>query len=254
MFNQLVYQPLFQTLVFLYHLLGDNLGLAIIALTLLIRFLLIPFTLPSLKVVNKLKDLKPQLDELKRQFGNDKARFQQEQMKLYQEHKINPVSGCLPQIATLVVFYALYRVFIDFLKNGTGVGQGIGLNFLWFNLANPDTLYILPALAGLSQLILSLMVLPGADTTAERTLASKTPSKADDKKAEDMTDMATTMQQQMVFIFPVMIFFAALKFPSGLAVYWVITTVFSVVQQYFISGLGGLVPQLQKVTKFFRQR
>ena len=69
-----------------------------------------------------------------------------------------------------------------------------------------------------------------------------------------MTDMATTMQQQMVFIFPVMIFFAALKFPSGLAVYWVITTVFSVVQQYFISGLGGLVPQLQKVTKFFRQR
>lgn len=242
-----LYQPLLFILKFLTNSLDGNLGLAILTLTFLIRLVLIPLTVPGMKVAKKMRELKPHLDELKKKYAKDKKRLQQEQLKLYQQHKVNPLSGCLPQIVQIVVVFALYRVFIDFLENGNLNGANINLSFLGMNLAEPDTTYVMPILAGLSQLIFALIILPGADTTAEKTLAASTPSKKDDKKAEDVTEMSETMQKQMVYIFPAMIFFMSLKFPSGLALYWVASTTFLIIQQYFISGPGGLAKFVEKI-------
>jgi YidC/Oxa1 family membrane protein insertase len=247
MFNTLAYQPIYNGLVFLYHLLGDNLGLAIIAVTLIIRFILLPLTLPAMRSAQKIKDLKPKLDELKQKHQGDKTALQQAQLKLYKENNINPAAGCLPYIVQLVVLIALYRVLIDFFQNGQLNGADVDLNFYWMNLGQPDNTYLAPIIAGITQLVLAVMILPGSDTAAEKAVASITPTKKDDKQAEDMSQMAQTMQQQMVFIMPAMTFFIALKFPSGLALYWVITTIFSIVQQYFISGPGGLVTYLKKL-------
>lgn len=249
MFNQIVLEPIKAGLIFFYHLLGNNLGFAIIAVTLVIRFVLIPLTLPSLKSAKKIKDLKPQIDKLKELHGNDKQALQLAQMELYKKHQINPLAGCLPQIINLVVLIGLYNVLLAFLKSGQINGSEANLSFYWMNLGEPDKTFITPLLAGLTQFVLALMLMPATSTTAEKTLALQTKSKKDDKKAEDMENMAETMQTQMLYIMPIMTIFISIKFPSGLGLYWIVTTIFSVIQQFSISGLGGLEKYTSLLTK-----
>jgi YidC/Oxa1 family membrane protein insertase len=171
------------------------------------------------------------------------------QLELYKKHNINPASGCLPQIINLIILIGLYRVLIEFLGSGQINGSQVNISFLWMNLGEPDKSYITPLIAGAAQFFMALMLAPATDTSAEKLLASKTPTKSDDKKAEDMTDMASSMQQQMLFIMPIMTTVLALRFPSGVTVYWIITTLFSIVQQYFISGWGGVERYAAKVFK-----
>ena len=163
----------------------------------------------------------------------DKAALQKAQLELYKKHGINPAAGCLPNILQLIILIALYQVFMNSLK---GDSTSFNTSFLWLNLTTSDPLYILPILAGLSQLVLSLMLSPAIEHHPEKTA----------KKTEDVQDMAETMQQQMLFMMPIMTGIIALKFPSGLALYWVATTVFSVIQQYFVSGWGGLALSIKK--------
>lgn len=234
MLNFLV-NPITQVLIFLYGITGQNLGLAILLLTLAIRSILVPITIPSLKSAKKMQELKPKLDKLKEKFKGDKKKLQLAQLDLYKQEGINPAAGCLPQIAQLVVLIALYQVFIQFINGSEINGQPLNLSFLWLNLGKPDPFYILPILAGLTQLVLSLMMMSGLESHV------KAPKVKDEKKKEeDSLEMAQSMQQQMLFIMPAMTTLIALKFPSGLALYWVATTVFSLVQQYIISGPGGL--------------
>lgn len=234
MFNTLLYQPLLNVLFFLTSVLGGNLGFAIIVLTMLLRGILVPITIPSLRSAQKIRDLKPELDRLKKRFAKDKVALQKAQMGLYKQHGINPAAGCLPNILQLVILIALYRVFIDSLQNGS---LAVSTQFFWLDLAQPDPLYILPFLAGFIQLLLSLMLKPAIEHHKEK---SK-------QKTEDVQDMAETMQQQMLFIMPVMTVVIAFTFPSGLALYWVATTLFSLVQQYYLSGWGGLQKYLVKL-------
>lgn len=249
MFNTFLYQPILQALLWLNQLTG-SLGLAIIIITLLIRLVLMPISLPGMKAAMKMRDLQPELNKIKEKFKNDKTGLQQAQLALFQQHQVNPAAGCLPYILQFLVLIALYRVFIDYLNNGAAAG--VHLNFLWFNLKNPDPYYVLPILAGITQFVLSLMVLPASDPSANETLALATKTKTDDKKAEDLASMASSMQSQMAFVMPVMTAFIALKFPSGLALYWILSTIFSIIQQYFVSGWGGLVrlpSYMHKITK-----
>ena len=241
-FNVLLYQPLFQSLLFLTKILGGSLGLSIIALTLLLRFVLIPLTIPSLKSAQKIKDLKPELDKLKAKYGADKKQLQLEQLKLYQQHGVNPAAGCLPTLIQFAVLIAMYQVLMDFItKNGNL--SNINLQFFWFNVSQPDPIYILPLLTGISQLVLSLMLTPAIEHHPETTK----------QKTEDVQDMAETMQQQMLFIMPVMTAVLALRFPAGLALYWLITTIFSTIQQYFVSGWGGLIRYVNLAQTYVRR-
>lgn len=233
--------PINTLLIFLYGLSGQNLGFAIILLTLIIRGLLVPVTIPSLQSAKKLQELKPQLDKLKEKH-KDKQKLQLATLELYKQHGINPAAGCLPQIAQLLVLIALYQVFIKFINSGQFNGQSLNLNFFWLNLDKPDPYYVLPLLAGLTQLIFSFMMTSGLETHVK---APK--NKGEKQKEEDSLEMAQSMQQQMLYIMPAMTVLISLKFPSGLALYWVATTLFSLVQQYLVSGLGGLKPVLAKL-------
>jgi YidC/Oxa1 family membrane protein insertase len=248
MFN-LINNTILQTLTFFYQFLGSNLGLAIIALTLFIRSILIPVTLPSLRSAKKMQELKPLLDKLKKKHKNDKKKLQQAQMELYKQHNINPAAGCLPQIAQIIVLISLYRVLMDFI--GTDLINGVTLNlkFLWLDLSQPDPLYILPVLAGLFQLVFSITMQTGLKSEVK---APKNKQKK--QKEEDSLEMAQTMQKQMLYTMPLMTTIIALKFPSGLALYWTISTVFSLVQQLIVSGPGGLVPLANKIKSFTSSR
>jgi YidC/Oxa1 family membrane protein insertase len=235
MFNTILIQPITYILTLITQTVG-NYGLGIVILTLFIRLILLPITLPSLKMASKMRELQPEIDQLKKKHGNDKMALQQAQLELFKTHNINPTSGCLPNIFQFIILIALYQV-INGVINHHAAGS---INFLWLDITKPDHLYILPIIAGVTQLVLGVMMLPAIDTSAEKTLAANTTTKTDDKQADDMTAMAQSMQQQMLFMMPVMTLFLALKFPAGLSLYWVITTIFSIGQQYIASGWGGL--------------
>jgi len=238
MYHQFIYQPILNSLLWLYQITGHNLGFAIILLTLLVRGILIPFTLPQLKSAKKMALLKPELDALKKKHGQDKKLFQQKQLEFYKTHGVNPAAGCLPFIAQFVVLIALYQVFMKTL-GGDGMGEINTAFFLW-DLKGKDTTYILPALAGILQLVTSMALLPAIENEPE-----KRPGTPEQKA--DVADMATSMQQQMVFMMPIMTVIFSLQFPSGLALYWVITTAFSLIQQLVISGPGGLLTYVKKI-------
>ncbi len=241
MYHNLIYQPILNTLLWLYGVLGNNLGLAIIFLTLIVRGILIPFTLPQLKSAKKIAALKPELDALKKKHGHDPKLFQQKQVEFYKTHNVNPAAGCLPFITQFIVLIALYQVFMNSLGNGA-LGSGVSTVFFWWDLATKDSTYALPILAGVIQLVMSLALLPAIENEPEKRKGTKA-------QKEDIADMAQSMQQQMVFMMPVMTVIFSLQFPSGLALYWVISTAFSLVQQLVISGPGGLLRYQKKFLK-----
>jgi YidC/Oxa1 family membrane protein insertase len=249
--NTLIYQPILNLLLFFDRLTG-NFGLAIILLTIVIRIILIPFTLPGMKMSVKMRDLQPEINKLKEKYKDDKQGLQKAQMELFKTHKVNPAAGCLPMIVQFAVLIVLYRVFMDLL-GGSGSAAISSTQFLWLDLTKPDPYYILPILAGVTQLILSLMVLPPPPPASENALAVQTPGKAGEKKKEDMTDMAANMQKQMVFMMPAMTALIALRFPAGLSLYWITSTIFSIIQQYYVSGWGALPAYAQKLSARFRR-
>jgi YidC/Oxa1 family membrane protein insertase len=219
LWNLLFYRPILNSLIFLYKTLGSNFGLAIISLTLLTRAALVPLILPALRSARVLQDLQPELDGLKKKYKKDKRRFQEEQLKLYRERGVNPAGGCLPYLLQFLILIALYRVFIHFIQTGMIDDTQVQMDFLWLNLAKPDPFYILPILAGVSQFALAKMM------GSKR--AAKPPKETD--------DMAVAMQRQMIFVMPVMTVLIATRLPSGLALYWLTTTFFSIGQQYFLA-------------------
>lgn len=224
----------------LYSVLG-NLGLSIIAMTLLIKSLLLPISVRSLKAQKKMKKIAPKIEKLKMKFEGDPKGLQQAQVELYKKYNVNPLAGCLPQIVMIVILIGLYRSLNTLLGNGVVDGMTVESSFFWLDLTQPDQTYVLPVLAGLSQLILSLMISPGAevrDIVPNKSKLKKVQEK--NKEEEGMASMAKNMQQQMIFIMPFMTAFIASRFPSGLAVYWVVANLFTIAQQYFITGLGGL--------------
>lgn len=229
-----------QILFQLYQVTG-NLGIAIIVLTVLIRLLFYPLSLKSLKSQKKIIELKPELDKLKKLHGKDKAKLQQSQMDLYKKYNVNPLAGCLPMVVQWVLLILIYRVLLDFIGQTEINGVSISAAFLWLDLRVPDQLRILPFIAGFTQLILSLMISPGAELPD--IVPNNSKSKAvqkENEKEEDMAEMAASMQKQMLFFVPIITGMLAWNWASGVALYMIVTNIFSIVQQYFISGLGGL--------------
>jgi YidC/Oxa1 family membrane protein insertase len=230
------YNIILQSLLFLYNNLFQNMGLAIIALTLIIRALMVPLTLPATKAQKKMMDLKPHLDELKETHKDDKQKLQEAQLKLYQEHGVNPLAGCLPYVIQIIILIELYRVLVQYLGPDAKIdNQAVHTGFLWLDLAKHDALYILPVLAGVSQFILSKMMNP-----TKALAIKKNDSKEEKKDKQDFAEAMQEVQGQMVYMMPIMTTVISLNFPSGLALYWVIGNIFSIIQQYYITGLGGL--------------
>ena len=242
--------PIFNLLALMYFL-TKNLGVSIILLTVVIRTILIPFVLPSMKIMKKQRDLQPEIDALKKKYKYDKKKQAEMQMELFKKHGLNPASGCLTQIVMIIVLIALYNVISKFTAN-TGIEElnthvyldflkfsqtGVSTSFLWLNLTKPDPFYVLAVLAGGFQFLTSKMTMPY--TEAGEKAAQKTPDKKD--------DIAYNMQAQMLYMGPVMNFIIGLTLPSGVVLYIIATTVYSLAQTYFVSGWGGLGPWVKKL-------
>ena len=276
-FQILLIQPLTNGLILFYNLLFQNVGLAIIGFSLLIRFLTNPLTKKSMDSMKKIKEVEPLVAKLKKKYAGDQKGLMAAQTELYKQKGINPSAGCLPQILQIVILIALFNVFNQVLVNKDNKGniitqeykmqklnsllyeplkfkEEISLNtsFLYLNVGEPDTInkfigledkkpFPIPGpiliLAGLLQFLSAKMMQPMVKK--EEKIAKSTESGAD--------DMAVAMQSSMVYTFPAMTIIFGVSFPSGLALYWLLFSVFQMYQQYKSSGWGGLTPFINRL-------
>ncbi len=272
-FNLVFIHPIINVLVALYSAfsflhLPYALGFAIVGLTIVIRFVLYPFTTSQLKASLKMQTIAPHLSRLKEKHKGDSKKIQEETMKLYKEHGINPAAGCLPVIIQMPIIWALYSVlqhivnikpnlvvseinkivYFDFLKLHNSWDPsffGLPLGGLPSGLMSSvgPLILLVPIATGAFQFILSKMMIPAK--TAVAVLEKDIQKKAQvDKK--DASDFASAFQTQAMYIFPVMIGFFSFSFPIGLSLYWNTFTIFGIIQQYKIAGLGGLSAWIKK--------
>ena len=243
LWDEIITKPMTNSLLALYAVLGANLGVAIIAFTVLVRLLTYPLVVRQLRQMKRLQGLQPRIREINDKYKNNPQLRGQETMKLYREMGVNPV-GCLgPLVIQMPIFIGLFWAINNVLpftpENLAGLSSKlygwlpfldaivpVNRNFLGLDLAldpmreGSIPAFILVGLSGIGMYVQQKM--------------SQVPS----------TDPAqASTQRMMLFMFPVMFGMFSLFFPLGLVIYWVASTLIGIVMQYFISGWGGLRPQ-----------
>ncbi len=176
-------------------------GLGIILSTIIVRLLLYPLTLSQTKSMIAMKKLQPELNELQKKYKDQPEEYQRRTMELYQEHKVNPLGGCLPMLIQLPILWAFFRVLRVIPSGDVSVFLGI------WELSQPDPYFVLPLLAA-------------GTTYLQSRMTATDPS-----------------QKSMLVVMPIMIGIFSLSFPSGLVLYWITSNLFSIAQQAWINKL-----------------
>lgn len=229
LFQTILYQPLFNALVGLYNLIpGTDMGLAIIALTVIIKVVLYPLMNTSIKAQKSLQELQPKLQELKQHYGNNKEEMTKRTLELYKTHKVNPLSSCLPVLIQLPILLALYYVLRDGL-NGTDFSK------LYSFVTNPGSLdATMFGLVNLAKPNIVLGLLAGAaQFWQSKMLSAKRPPATAGAAGKD-EDFAAIMNKQMTYVFPVVTVLLGFQLPGGLMLYWFVSTVFAALQQLVV--------------------
>lgn len=241
-FHEVLYRPLFNALIALYEFLpGRDLGLAIILLTIVVRLLLAPFLQRQLRSQRALAALQPQLTEI-RKSTKDAREQSQKLLDLYKKHGVNPTSGCLPLIIQLPILWAMFAV----LRNGLEpnalsalypfVPHPGSINSLAFGLLNLAAPAVQRTDAGLviAWPAVLLALLTGVVTYWQIRTTPTSPPHAIGADRTPMEQAAHRMSRQMLLFMPLMTTYFTLVFPTGLALYWFVTTLVSVLQQRYL--------------------
>jgi len=230
--NLIIANPVLNVLVALSHILGGSFGLAIIALTIIVRLITWPLGKRQLNSTKALQNMQPKIQELQKKYGKNQQKLQQEMMKLYKEAGVNPL-GCLwPMLVQFPIWIALYQAIMNALATTPEnllnlaqrlyswdvVSQAIPLSskFLWLDLGQPDPYWILAIIVGGTMWIQQKM----------------TQAPAVDPRQESTSRMTLLMM-------PLMFGFLTLMFPSGLALYWAVSNIIGIITQYFFTGGWG---------------
>lgn len=228
LFNTVLFRPLFNALVLLYQFMpGRDFGLAVIILTVLIRLIIYPLMAKSIKSQKMLSEIQPKIQEIQQKHKDDKERQAKEMMALYQKEKANPFGGCLPLLIQLPIMIALYRVFWKGFAPET-------LNYLYSFVPNPgaiDPTFI--GLIDLSQPFVLLAILAGIVQFFQSKMMMPKQAKKTGQ-SDQMAKFSNMMQKQMIYFFPFFTVIILLNFPSAIALYWIVTALFSIFQQKII--------------------
>jgi YidC/Oxa1 family membrane protein insertase len=222
------------SLVLLYSIFFSNFGITIVAFTVLIRLAMFPLTVKQSRSLKAMTALQPRLKEIQTKYADDRERRAQETMKVYKTAGVNPI-GCLgPMVIQFPIWIGLYRAILQVLpatpESLVGLSERLyswlpmvhevvplASRFLWLDLAVPDPYPVLPVLVGASMFLMQKMTtMPTADPRQQST------------------------NQMMLWMMPLMFGFFTTTFPSGLALYWVVSNIVGVVMQGFITGWGPL--------------
>lgn len=228
-------------------------GFAVILMTAFIRLLLFPLMSAQIRSAKKMQDVAPKLAEIKEKYKKDKARQQQEMMKMYKQYNINPASGCLPVLIQFPILIALYHSLTKIVSLNSPdaiakVNETLYFPFLHLDRAWDPTFFgislaqspaslmsstplilIAPLLTAVLQFFLSKMMMPAVATKAKK------------------DDFQTAIQTQSMYIFPLMIGYFSYSLPFGLSLYWNTFTLFGILQQYWLVGFGGLTPWIARI-------
>lgn len=210
LFNALLYQPLFNLLIFLQNIVpGKDFGISIVLLTLLVKLVLHPLSVKAVNSQRIMQKIQPKMKEIQEKYKNDKERQAKEIFEIYKTEKINPFSGLFVGIIQIPILIALYQVFWN-------APAGINSWFLGLvDLSKPNIVFAV--LAGATQYFQAKMLLP----------------KATNGKGKE-NDFARIMQGQMTYFLPVFTVIILFKLPSALGLYWTASGIFTVIQQYLI--------------------
>jgi len=245
LWNEIIIRPMLNTLMVLYVVFFNNMGIAIIVFTILVRLITLPLTLKQVRQMRSMNLLQPKMKEIQERFKGDRARVSQETMKMYKEAGVSPL-GCLgPLVVQMPILIGLFRVLIQtlFANPDDLVGlsdklyswisflpiyEAAPLNnsFFGMNLAEPDpTSFVLPILVAASTWVQQKMtMMPSMDPRQQ------------------------SSQNMMLWMMPIFLGVFSLGWPSGLPLYWIVSNLIGVSIQYFITGWGPLFPLFPKAT------
>jgi len=236
----IIQEPVINVLIVMAHYLGDNFGLAIIALTIIVNLLMLQLTLKQIRSTKAMQELQPRLSELQQKYSKDRQKLAQEQMRLYKESGVKPAGCAITMIIQFPVWIALYRaVMLSLAAAPEGLlnlskylyswpvlyaALPLSQDFLGMNLADPN-------------LILAILV--GATMWLQQKMSMTTPT--DPKQRQQ--------SQMMLWMMPLLFAFLALSFPSGLSLYWAATSIVRIILQYQVTGWGGIAREAGKETE-----
>lgn len=181
---------------------GGEYGIAIILLTIVIRFIILPLTLKQTQSSKAMQALQPEIKKLKEKYKDDPKKQQEETMRLFQKNNVNPMAGCFPVLVQMPILFALFHA-ISWNENI------YAHSFLWMKLGSPDPIHILPVLAALTTFL------------QQRVMMKMSP--------QSMNQM-----QVLLYVFPVMILAMAWNFAAALPLYWIFSNIFTIAQTYYI--------------------
>lgn len=231
LYHELLSRPLFNLLIYIYNVIpGADFGIAIILLTLLIRIIFFPLSIKSLISQKEMNKLQPKIKELQDKHKNDKQALGQATMQLYKEYGINPLSGCLPLLIQLPVLIALYSA----LQSGLKLES---LNSLYSFISRPDSInQVALGFIDLAHKSPLIAILAGGLQWFQMKLATTNQASVS-KNSTSTTGRSPVpdMSKQMLYFFPVMVIIIAWNLPTGLTLYWVAATVFSIFEQLYIN-------------------
>jgi YidC/Oxa1 family membrane protein insertase len=194
-------------------------GLAIVIFTIIVKTILLPLTLKSIRSMKAMQDIQPKIRELQKKHGKNREELQKATMALYAQHQVNPVAGCLPMLIQIPIFFGVYHAIINL--SDRNVSGYFGDSFLWLpSLGDPDPFYILPIAAGVFQFIQMRMSRP--------------------RVAPASSDPQQQIMNTVMNIMPVFVVIFGWTFASGAVLYWATQSIYSAVQQWFVSGWGQL--------------
>ncbi len=217
-------------------------GWAIIVFTIAIKLVTLPLTLKQLQSTKAQQQMQPKLRELQEKYGKDRQKLSEEQMKLYKEAGFNPLGGCLPLLVQMPVLFALYQAL--YVLANPSVGELTGARFFWVPDLSFPSLEISTKWLGTSYqakdwaMLAAYTSLPIFMLISQLLLQKMSALSATGKDGKQ--DPQARMMSQMMFMMPLMFAWITLGLPSGLTLYWSVSNVLSVIQQYFVTGWGGL--------------
>jgi len=227
--HTILYEAFYNALIFLVSIVPwQDVGLAVILLTIIIKTILLPINRKSIKSQLRLKELEPEIQRIKEEYKDDKKEQAKKTMDLYKEHKVNPFSGCLPAIIQIIIIIPLYYVFwkelapnSDALYSFIRFPETINMKFLGIIDLGGKSLF-LAVLAGLSQYFHTKIASP-----------ISSPSINNNKKTFQ-NEMMKSLSIQMKYVMPVFVGFIAYQVSAAIALYWATSNIFTIIQELAI--------------------
>jgi len=227
-FQVIFYQPILNLLVFLYNIVpGQDLGLAIVLLTIIIKLALLPLSKQAIRSQKALQDLQPKIDEIKSKYADKKEEMGRAMMQIYKDNKVNPFSSCLPLLIQLPFLWAVFRVFRDGL-------EGKSMDLVYSFISRPETInHLSLGFIELAKPNIYLAVLAGVAQFWQAKMMSVKKPALKTEAAKDENMMAI-MNKQMVYFMPVLTIFIGVTLPGGLTLYWFVFTLLTALQQLYV--------------------